>query len=251
MENYFAKPWQKYPVTHPGTWGIETESGGVFNPWFEMAAGLIAAKAKNATICCGIDNFFYLTILVPAIFIASGRTEYLPSHFIYNEFLCLDGEKFSTSRQHALWVDETLAEYSPDFVRFYLCYKRPETFEESMSLTELEHFIQQFIQHTLAPWLAGIKPPQSSGDACCWAEKDFAQRLAQYQSQLSQHYTIQGFSPRQIAAELMALVCDAKRFQQYQAHSPLNYRAAKLFIDYATPIMPAYCQKLSGVLHHE
>lgn len=66
----------------------------------------------------GFDNImsFMINTLNYAITIkAPGLTHYLPSYF-----LTLDGEKFSTSRKHAIWVDSLANEVSIDILRFYL-----------------------------------------------------------------------------------------------------------------------------------
>ncbi len=43
-----------------------------------------------------------------------------------NEFYRLDGKKFSTSRQHAIWGREMVAEVPADAMRFYLAWSAPE-----------------------------------------------------------------------------------------------------------------------------
>jgi methionyl-tRNA synthetase len=74
----------------------------------------------------GIDNAFCFAILFPALYLAAGATPAQLAGTVVNEFFTLDGLKFSTSRDHAIWVDELLrADGDADALRLFLAWARP------------------------------------------------------------------------------------------------------------------------------
>ncbi|HVS92725.1 MAG TPA: methionine--tRNA ligase [Mucilaginibacter sp.] len=76
----------------------------------------------------GKDNIVFHCIIFPAILRAHG--EYvLPQNVPANEFLNLEGDKLSTSRNHAVWLHEYLAEFpgKQDELRYVLTSILPET----------------------------------------------------------------------------------------------------------------------------
>ncbi|MBS1524143.1 MAG: methionine--tRNA ligase [Bacteroidetes bacterium] len=76
----------------------------------------------------GKDNIVFHCIIFPAILKAHG--EYvLPQNVPANEFLNLEGDKLSTSRNHAVWLHEYLEEFpgKQDELRYVLTSILPET----------------------------------------------------------------------------------------------------------------------------
>jgi methionyl-tRNA synthetase len=76
----------------------------------------------------GKDNIVFHCIIFPAILQAHG--EYvLPQNVPANEFLNLEGDKLSTSRNHAVWLHEYLEEFpgKQDELRYVLTSILPET----------------------------------------------------------------------------------------------------------------------------
>ena len=80
----------------------------------------------------GKDNTVFHSISRPSQIIAYNKISeihdkyILPTQIPANEFLNLEGKKFSTSRNFAVWTDEVVAKYNPDYVRFYLTTIMPE-----------------------------------------------------------------------------------------------------------------------------
>ncbi|MCP3380384.1 class I tRNA ligase family protein [Bradyrhizobium sp. CCGUVB4N] len=66
----------------------------------------------------GQDNRFYYTIGVTGALLARGYP--IPANHSIQDFYKLEGETFSTSRDHALWVDEVAREVDPNVVRYAL-----------------------------------------------------------------------------------------------------------------------------------
>ncbi|RKR31396.1 MULTISPECIES: class I tRNA ligase family protein [Paraburkholderia] len=66
----------------------------------------------------GQDNRFYYTIGVAGSLLARGYP--LPANHSIQDFYKLEGQKFSTSRDHALWADEVSRQVDPSVLRYAL-----------------------------------------------------------------------------------------------------------------------------------
>ncbi len=80
----------------------------------------------------GKDNITFHTIIWPAILLGYGGLA-LPYDVPASEFLNLEGEKMSTSRNFALWVPDVEERYQPDQLRYYLTVAAPETRDSNWS----------------------------------------------------------------------------------------------------------------------
>jgi methionyl-tRNA synthetase len=98
----------------------------------------------------GLDNGFYSALLWPALFAALGVQPEQHGGSIVNEFYTLDGSKFSTSRNHAIWADELLAVEDPEIVRLYLAWDGPDRYQSDFTMAGYQAF-----RHRVAPLLAG------------------------------------------------------------------------------------------------
>lgn len=76
----------------------------------------------------GKDNIVFHCIIFPAMLIADG-SYILPDNVPANEFMNLEGDKISTSRNWAVWLHEYLEEFpgKQDILRYALCANAPET----------------------------------------------------------------------------------------------------------------------------
>ena len=166
-------------VTHPASWGLSAPgvNGQKIYVWFEMAAGLLAAtqalcesvdepggwhrfwKSSDVEIVkfLGFDNTFFYSLFFSAIFHAWDREIQLPRALLANEFYCLDGLKFSTSRNHAIWGRELLRDQNVDLVRFYLAYTGPETEQTSFTLSEYKQTVRKGTAGRLATMVAALR----------------------------------------------------------------------------------------------
>lgn len=156
LEHYLHAPLPDYPVAYPTNWGIEcdgplaglrvdfpSELGFSYlygpaharHPEADGLAEWIAAwrEIDGVWHFNGIDNAFYFAILYPAIFAAAGVPRPLMRGATVNELYLLEGKKFSTSRNHALWADEFLAAEDPELVRLYLSWDRPDRYESDFT----------------------------------------------------------------------------------------------------------------------
>ena len=73
----------------------------------------------------GKDNIPFHTVILPAILVGLGIKN--PSiREISSEYLTLEGKKFSTAKNWAIWVDHIIDNYGADEVRYYLMLNGPE-----------------------------------------------------------------------------------------------------------------------------
>ncbi len=137
---------QPRAVSRDLDWGIpvpvEGAEGKVLYVWFDAPIGYISAtkeltpdwekywKDEQTKLVhfIGKDNIVFHCIVFPAMLKAHG--EYiLPDNVPANEFLNLEGDKISTSRNWAVWLNEYLDEMpgKQDVLRYVLCANAPET----------------------------------------------------------------------------------------------------------------------------
>ncbi len=137
---------QPRAVSRDLDWGIpvpvEGAEGKVLYVWFDAPIGYISAT-KDLTpdwqkYWCsddtkmvhfiGKDNIVFHCIVFPSMLKAHGGFV-LPDNVPANEFLNLEGDKISTSRNWAVWLHEYLDEFpgKEDVLRYVLCANAPET----------------------------------------------------------------------------------------------------------------------------
>ena len=138
---------QPRAVSRDLDWGIPVpvEGGGgkVLYVWFDAPIGYISNtkellpndwekwwKDKSTRLIhfIGKDNIVFHCIVFPAMLKADG-TYILPDNVPANEFLNLEGDKISTSRNWAVWLHEYLEDFpvKQDVLRYVLTANAPET----------------------------------------------------------------------------------------------------------------------------
>lgn len=137
---------QPRAVTRDLDWGVkvpvEGADGKVLYVWFDAPIGYISAtkeltedwekywKDPESRLIhfIGKDNIVFHCIIFPAILKAEG-SYILPDNVPANEFLNLEGDKISTSRNWAVWLHEYLEEFpgKQDVLRYVLTANAPET----------------------------------------------------------------------------------------------------------------------------
>ncbi len=137
---------QPRAVSRDLDWGIpvpvEGAEGKVLYVWFDAPIGYISAtkdltpewetywKSEDTKMVhfIGKDNIVFHCIVFPAMLEAHGGY-ILPENVPANEFLNLEGDKISTSRNWAIWLHEYLEEFpgKEDVLRYVLCANAPET----------------------------------------------------------------------------------------------------------------------------
>ena len=66
-----------------------------------------------------------------------------------SEFLTLEGKQFSTSRKHVIYVQDIVARYGPDPIRYFICAAGPENQDADFSWAE---FVQRNNSELVAGW---------------------------------------------------------------------------------------------------
>ena len=137
---------QPRAVSRDLDWGIpvpvEGADGKVLYVWFDAPIGYISAtkeltpdwekywKDEDTKMVhfIGKDNIVFHCIVFPSMLRAHGGY-ILPENVPANEFLNLEGDKISTSRNWAVWLHEYIEEFpgKEDVLRYVLCANAPET----------------------------------------------------------------------------------------------------------------------------
>ena len=157
-------------------WGVpvpvEGAKGKVLYVWFDAPIGYISAtkeltpdweeywKDKDTKLVhfIGKDNIVFHCIIFPAILNAEG-SYILPENVPANEFLNLENDKISTSRNWAVWLHEYLKDFpgKQDVLRYSLCANAPETKDsdftwkdfQARNNNELVAILGNFVNRTL------------------------------------------------------------------------------------------------------
>jgi len=140
---------QSRAMTRDLDWGVkvplENELGKVLYVWLDAPIGYISATKKWAEKenknwehywkdpesklinFIGKDNIVFHCIIFPIILKEHGGY-ILPKNVPANEFLNLEGNKLSTSRNHAIWIDDYITDFpeKEDVLRYVLCAIAPE-----------------------------------------------------------------------------------------------------------------------------
>ena len=139
---------QPRAVSRDLDWGIpvpvEGAEGKVLYVWFDAPIGYISNtiearpddwekywKSPDTKMVhfIGKDNIVFHCIVFPCMLKAYGDGYILPDNVPANEFLNLEGDKLSTSRNWAIWLHEYLRDFpgKQDVLRYVLCANAPET----------------------------------------------------------------------------------------------------------------------------
>lgn len=149
---------QPRAVTRDLDWGIkvpiEGVEGKVLYVWFDAPIGYISNtqellpndwekywKDKDTRIIhfIGKDNIVFHCLIFPAMLMAEGSYQ-LPENVPANEFLNLEGDKISTSRNWAIWLNEYLEEFpgKQDVLRYVLTANAPETKDNDFTWSDFQ-----------------------------------------------------------------------------------------------------------------
>lgn len=167
---------QPRAVSRDLDWGVpvpvDGATGKVLYVWFDAPIGYISATKEltadwekywkdNETKMVhfiGKDNIVFHCIIFPAMLKAEG-SYILPENVPANEFLNLENDKISTSRNWAVWLHEYLQDFpgKQDVLRYALCANAPETKDndftwkdfQSRNNNELVAILGNFINRTL------------------------------------------------------------------------------------------------------
>jgi methionyl-tRNA synthetase len=172
------------PITRDLDWGIpvpvEGWEGKCIYVWFEAVIGYLSAAVEWAKVSgqpeswkdwwvnpearafyfIGKDNIFFHTSLWPAQLMGAGRQFLeifseeeglltLPFDVPANQFMNLEGQKISGSRNWAVWGRDALRRYDADALRYYLTVNMPEMHDSDWDWAE---FVAKNNGELVATW---------------------------------------------------------------------------------------------------
>ena len=167
-------------ITRDLSWGIDVPLDGAKGKklyvWFDAPIGYISAtkewaeqkgnpdlwktywqdKETKLVHFIGKDNIVFHCIMFPAMLNVHGDYV-LPDNVPANEFLNLHGNKLSTSKNYAVWLEDYLLKFPVDPLRYYLAVNAPETKDadftwldfQTRNNSELADILGNFINRTL------------------------------------------------------------------------------------------------------
>ena len=167
---------QPRAVSRDLDWGVpvpvDGADGKVLYVWFDAPIGYISATKEltpdwekywkdpetKMIHFIGKDNIVFHCIIFPAMLKAEG-SYILPDNVPANEFLNLENDKISTSRNWAVWLHEYLMDFpgKQDVLRYTLCANAPETKDndftwkdfQARNNNELVAILGNFVNRTL------------------------------------------------------------------------------------------------------
>jgi methionyl-tRNA synthetase len=167
---------QPRAVSRDLDWGVpvpvEGAEGKVLYVWFDAPIGYISATREltpdwekywkdpetKMVHFIGKDNIVFHCIIFPSMLRAEG-SYILPDNVPANEFLNLENDKISTSRNWAVWLHEYLEDFpgKQDVLRYTLCANAPETKDndftwkdfQARNNNELVAILGNFVNRTL------------------------------------------------------------------------------------------------------
>lgn len=161
-QRYLEEGLQDRAATRDLTWGVEVPvegfEGKKIYVWIEAVSGYLSASQQWAAetggrwedfwregesellayYVHGKDNIPFHALIWPALLMGVGGL-HLPDRIISCEYMTLEGKKFSTSRNWAVWVPDILGRYQPDSIRYFLLANGPEKRDTDFSWREFIH----------------------------------------------------------------------------------------------------------------
>ena len=222
---------QPRAVTRDLEWGVkvpvEGADGKVLYVWFDAPIGYISFtkqlkgadwekwwKSQDTKLVhfIGKDNIVFHCIIFPSMLHADG-SYILPANVPANEFLNLEGDKISTSRNWAVWLHEYLKDFpgKQDVLRYTLCSNAPETKDNDFTWkdfqlknnSELVAILGNFVNRTLVlthKFYGGRVPACGPlGEA----EQELVKEIATFPERIGR--SIETYRFREALAEMMNL----------------------------------------------
>jgi methionyl-tRNA synthetase len=220
----------------------------------------------------GYDGSFAYAILFPILARILGDERVCAAGLVSNEFLCLEGTKFSTSGNHAIWVDDVLLRLDPEVLRLAMLQHSPESCVRDLTHADRARIESGGYIAPIKEWLdgyaeigrelGGVAPP-----AGAWtrSERRFVEHLIEALAEFAESLSLERFSSNGYAACLFALAEKAAGLRERRRHmldrgaSPdelaavyaVELAAAKTFSIVAFPAMPKTARRLHEELGGE
>jgi len=281
-------------VTRDLDWGIpvpvEGGEGKVLYVWFDAPIGYISStkewaaekgidwepywKDKDSKLVhfIGKDNIVFHCIIFPSMLKAEG-SYVLPENVPANEFLNLEGNKISTSKNWAVWLHEYLLEFpeKQDVLRYVLTANAPETKDndftwkdyQARNNNELVAIFGNFINRVVVltnKYYQGVVPEPG---ALSGTDEETLKQLAKYPEIIAS--SIERYRFREALTELMNLARLGNKYlaeeepwkkiktdpDRVQTIMFVALQVAKGLSILSEPFLPFTAEKLRKMLHVE
>ncbi|MBT3168937.1 MAG: methionine--tRNA ligase [Candidatus Cloacimonetes bacterium] len=164
---------QERAITRDLDWGVpiplENTDGKVLYVWFDAPIGYLSSTKeffqkidkpekwkdywldKNTKMVhfLGKDNIPFHTIIWPAMLSKQKENFVLPHNVPANEYLTLEGQKMSTSRDWTVWVEDYLQDFEGEYLRFVLAANAPETRDSDFNWKDFQLKINNDLNNVL------------------------------------------------------------------------------------------------------
>lgn len=237
-QTWFNEGLQDRAVTRDLHWGVPVPIKGYENKvlyvWFDAVLGYISATIEWSKInnhqrwkdfwlkedtkyvaFIGKDNVVFHCIVFPAMIMAwndnSDEKYILPTNVPANEFLNLEGQKFSKSRGWGVDVDEFLEKYPADSLRYALTINLPETRDsdfywndfQARHNNELANILGNFVNRTITFVHKNFKGQVPKAEVYTDLDKRFINDLKNAPNIIAE--LIESYRFREAALEMMNL----------------------------------------------
>jgi methionyl-tRNA synthetase len=290
-EGWFSEGLEDRSITRDLAWGVpvplDDARGKVLYVWFDAPIGYISSTVEWAErngnpdlwkkYWCeestklvhfiGKDNIVFHAMVWPAMLMAhSGFV--LPAEIPANEFLNIEGEKISTSRNWAIWLPEYLKKYEADPLRYCLASNSPETRDSDFTWpdyqrrnnNELADIFGNFVNRTLTFIEKYFRSRIPEGAGISGRDQEFLDRLSAEPERVGD--LLERFEAKKALRRVLNLAKDANRY--FDAKQPWSTRktdsgdcANTMFVCASTaetlslllePFMPFTSEKIGQML---
>ena len=144
----------------------------------------------------------------------------LPDQFITNEFLCLEGDKFSTSRNHAIWGNDILNDINSDYLRLYLAFVGPSKRETNFIMKEFKKFSEELWTNTFLPWIENLQHKLETTfnneipHIGAWSKEHvcYFNNLVTSHKAATKYFNVSFYDSRSIVSEIKGIISGAYEF---------------------------------------
>ncbi|MEJ2542538.1 MAG: methionine--tRNA ligase [Calditrichaceae bacterium] len=248
VRSWFKAGLNDRAVTRDLPWGVSIPKdiakkynvdaeGKVLYVWFDAPIGYISAtkewaqakgdenlwkeywqnKDTRLVHFIGKDNIVFHCIIFPAMLMVHGDYV-MPQNVPANEFLNLEGNKLSTSRNYAVWLNDYLEKFEVDSLRYALASNLPETKDADFSWkefqarhnNELADILGNFVNRTLTfahKYFEGKIPETGNLDAL---DKELVDKISNAPDSLGK--LIDSYQNRFYVRDLMELARFANKY---------------------------------------
>lgn len=243
---------QSRSMTRDGSWGVQVPLPGAENKvlyvWFDAPIGYISAtkelipehlptgqagwedywKKEDTRLIhfIGKDNIVFHCIIFPSMLKAHGEFV-LPDNVPANEFLNIESDKVSTSRNWAVWVHEYLKDFpgQQDVLRYVLCANMPENRDNDFTWkdfqdrnnNELVAILGNFVNRTMVLMhkLCRGKVPYFYADLADEKDKAIAESLLENKKKIEE--SLENFHFRDALSAVMDVAREGNKYMQERA----------------------------------